>query len=236
MRVPWLMLVLVPACMAQVKMGHIHLNVSDVDAQLRFWTTQFDATPLPGGVGVQVPGMQILFNHQSPTAGTEGTGLDHFGFKVRNRDEMVAKARASGYTITRVFTGSEGFPNAYVLGPDNLRVEMQEASELTVSAVAQHLHFLVPAYWELRTWYVDTFGMTVTTRGPHISADIAGMNLTFATSKTPNNRPTRGGLIDHIAFEVGSLATYCGRPQVTCTGNTARMTDPNGVSIELTAP
>src|SRR3954454_24931606 len=79
---------------AQVTMGHVHLNVADVDAQIKFWTTQFDAKPVEGGV--EVPGMRILLNHQAPAYGSEGTALDHFGFKVHSRDEMASRARAAG--------------------------------------------------------------------------------------------------------------------------------------------
>ncbi len=227
---------------AQIAMGHIHLNVSDIDAQKKFWISQFDAKPLtrPGLEGVSVPGMLILFNKSAPTHGSEGAVLDHFGFKVRNRDEMVASCRAAGYPIPKVFTGSEGFPNAYVTGPDGLKVEMQQESSLPVRAAAQHLHYLLPGYLPLRSWYVDTFAMQATTRGPHDSADIPGMNLTFAPSKTPPDKPLKGGLIDHIGFEVVDIAAWCRKLNVPCRRNDAAgfayafLTDPEGVSIELT--
>ena len=56
--------------------------------------------------------------------------MDHFGFKVRSMPEMLAAVRAAGYTVQSEFTGAEGFPNAYFLGPDGLRVEMQEDKTL----------------------------------------------------------------------------------------------------------
>jgi catechol 2,3-dioxygenase-like lactoylglutathione lyase family enzyme len=230
-------------------MGHIHLNVTDPDAQSKFWVEMFDAKPLAraGLSGVKVPGMLILFNRKAPTHGSEGTVLDHFGFKVRSRDDMVARCRAAGYTIPKVFKGSEGFPNAYVSGPDGLKVEMQEDTSLPVRAAAQHLHFLLPDWLALRAWYVDKFSMTPTTRGPHDSADIPGMNLTFAPSKPLVYLTTAGGIIDHIGFEVRDLARYC--RHLEAAGVTldvpyrrdpvlgfasAFLTDPYGVSIELT--
>jgi catechol 2,3-dioxygenase-like lactoylglutathione lyase family enzyme len=150
----------IPSC-AQIEMGHIHLNVTDTDAQTRFWVSQFDAKPLtqPGLTGVRVPGMLILFNRAAPTHLSDATVLDHFGFKVRSRDEMVNSCRAAGYVIAKEFKGSEGFPNAYVVGPDGVNVEIQEDTSLKVRAVAQHLHFLLPDYLTLRSWYIDTFGM-----------------------------------------------------------------------------
>lgn len=212
-------------CSAQLRMGHIHLNVSDVEAQTKFWVTQFDAVAIPGGVAV--PGMQILFHRQPPTHPTLGIGLDHFGFKVHSRDDMVARAKAAGYEIGRVFKGSEGFPNAYLIGPDGIRVEVQEEEGQKERAIAQHLHYLRPDYWELRDWYIQTFGMLPSIRGPHISTDIPGINLTFAAARTPNNTPTRGGLIDHICFEAEQPGRWCQG------AGSCFLTDPAGVLIEI---
>jgi catechol 2,3-dioxygenase-like lactoylglutathione lyase family enzyme len=206
-------------------MGHIHLNVSDVEAQTRFWVTQFDATPWSGEglTGVQVNGMKILFNKAVPTHLSDKTVLDHFGFKVRSRDEMVQSCRTAGYVITKLFKGSEGFPNAYVVGPDGINVELQEDTSLKVRAVAQHMHYLLPDYLALRTWYIEKLGMTPTHRGTHDSADIPGMNLTFAPSHA-RTLGTKGGIIDHIGFEVPGQK------------ETVWMTDPAGILIELSAP
>lgn len=239
---------LVPPGDAGIAMGHIHLNVADVEAQTRFWVTQFDAKPLTreGLVGVSVPGMLILFNHAAPTHPSGATVLDHFGFKVRNRDEMVASCRAAGYVISKTFTGSEGYPNAYVIGPDGVNVELQQDTSLKVRAVAQHMHFLLPDFLPLRAWYVDTFGMKPTTRGPHDSADIPGMNLTFAPSHA-RSVGSKGGMIDHVGFEVRDLESW--RRKLEAKGIKVEvpdpgdkkpgfaslfLTDPVGTRIELT--
>ncbi len=237
-----------PSADAAIAMGHIHLNVSDVEAQTKFWVGQFDAMPIrrEGLAGVKVPGMLILFNRGAPTHSSDKTVLDHFGFKVRSRAEMVASCRAAGYEITKEFTGSEGFPNAYVAGPDGVNVELQEDTSLRLRAVAQHLHFLLPDPLPLRAWYTDTFSMQPTRRGTHDSADIPGMNLTFAPSRA-RSLPTKGGIIDHIGFEVKNLAAFCKKleaagikfdvPYTNHPGQgfaNAFLTDPRGVSIELT--
>jgi catechol 2,3-dioxygenase-like lactoylglutathione lyase family enzyme len=239
---------LAPANDAGMTMGHIHLNVSDVEAQTRFWVGQFDATPInrEGLQGVKVPGMLILFNRVAPTHAGESTVLDHFGFKVRSRDEMVAAARAAGYVVSKEFTGSEGFPNAYVIAPDGATVELQEDTSLKVRAIAQHLHFLLPDPLPLRAWYIDTFSMLPTHRGTHDSADIPGMNLTFAPSH-PRKQGTKGGVVDHIGFEVKNLEVYCRKLEASGVKldvpytnvpelgiARAFLTDPSGVYIELT--
>jgi catechol 2,3-dioxygenase-like lactoylglutathione lyase family enzyme len=237
-----------PPNAAGMSMGHLHLNVTDVEVQTRFWVGQFDAVPLrlEGLQGVRVSGMLILFNRVAPTHAGADTVLDHFGFKVRSRDEMTASCRAAGYAITKEFRGSEGFPNAYVAGPDGLIVELQEDTTLKVRAVAQHLHFLLPDPLPLRAWYADTFSMQLSHRGTHDSADIPGMNLTFAPSHA-RSLGTKGGIVDHIGFEVRNLPAYYRKLEaagvkfdVPLTTNpglgiaSAFLTDPSGVYIELT--
>jgi len=225
-----------------LEMGHLQLNVTDVEAQTKFWVSQFDARPLSikGVEGVSVPGMLILFTRATPTHLSDKTVLDHFGFKVRSRDEMVRSCRAAGYVVSKEFIGSEGFPNAYVIGPDGVNVELQEEVSLKVKAVAQHLHYLTPDYLALRAWYVDTFGMTPTHRGTHDSADIPGMNLTFAPSHA-RSIGSKGGIIDHVGFEVKGLEAFCGKLEakgvkfdVPYKDGRAFLTDPAGISIELT--
>jgi catechol 2,3-dioxygenase-like lactoylglutathione lyase family enzyme len=229
-----------------IVMGHIHLNVVDVEAQKRFFTSQFDAKPFEykGIEGVKVPGMLILFTKKPPTHPSSATVLDHFGLKVRSREEMITNARTSGYEISRVFIGSEGFANAYIVGPDGINIELREDLAQKVRAEAHHLHYYLPDFGELRTWYLAAFPMRPTTRGPHPAADIPGMNLSFSKSNA-RDLGSKGGLIDHIGFEVRDLSALCkklmdqgikvdmespselGLPH-------AFVTDPKGILIELT--
>ena len=105
---------------AGVAMGHVHLNVKDIEVQKEFWTEYFGAVPLKreGLQGVKVPGMLILFRQQAATGPCEGTTMDHFGFKVPNTAEALKHFRAGGIRVQSEFKGTEGFPNAYVIGPD----------------------------------------------------------------------------------------------------------------------
>lgn len=240
---------LAPANAAGLRMGHVHLNVSDVEAQRRFWVGQFDAKPITraGVDGVIVPGMMILFTARAPHQGSEGTVLDHFGFKVRSRDEMVQRARAAGFVVPREFKGSEGFPNAYITGPDGVKVELQEDTSLQVRAVAQHFHYLLPNPSQLRDWYVAQFSLEPTTRGPYKSADIPGVNLTFAPNRAAVDKNMKLGIIDHLGFEVRGLEAFCKKleaggvrfetPYHRLSGlevASATLIDPSGVYVELT--
>ena len=236
---------------AGVAMGHVHLNVRDVDAQKKFWIEQFAAVPLKkeGLQGVKIPGMLILMRKQAPTGPSEGTMMDHFGLKVPNTAEVVKRCRAAGYEIQREFKGTEGFPNAYIIGPDELKVEIQEDTAQTIPAMGYHLHFLNRSGDQitLRDWYAKNFGATVKKRGEHDAADIPGMNLTFGISRNPPTTGTKGRTIDHIGFEVKNLEAFCKKleadgitletpyrdiPQLGL--KIAFVTDPLGTRIELT--
>ena len=240
---------LAPPNDARVTYGHVHLNVRDIDVHKKLWVEHFGGVVVQKGplTAVKLPGMLIAFRQAAPTSGSAGTVMDHFGFKVRNLAEVLAAWRAAGYAVTREFVGAEGFPNAYLAGPDETRIELQEDTTLSVKASAYHLHFLTPDFVKLRDWYVDTFSLAPRKRGTiETTADAPGMNLSFATSPTPTVG-TKGRTIDHIGFEVTNLEAFCKKLEargikfdipyrdVPAIGlKIAYITDPSGVYIELT--
>jgi catechol 2,3-dioxygenase-like lactoylglutathione lyase family enzyme len=198
---------------AGVAMGHVHLNVKDIDVQKKFWTEQFGAVPLnkPALQGVKIPGMLMLFRQQASTGGSEGTMMDHFGVKVPSTPEALKRARAAGIKVQSEFKGTEGFPNAYIIGPDDVKIELQEDTSLTVPAIAYHLHFMNAAgdQIKLMNWYAQTFGAVIKKRGQHDAADLPGINLTFGVARNPPTTGTKGRSVDHIGFEVKNLETFC---------------------------
>ena len=240
---------LAPPNAAGITYGHVHLNVRDIEVHKKLWVEHFDGVVVQKGplVAVKLPGMLIAFRQAEPTGGSEGTVMDHFGFKVRNLAEVLRAWRAAGLAVGREFIGAEGFPNAYLMAPDGVRIEMQEDKALPVKAAAYHLHFLLADYVKLRDWYVDTFSLVPRTRGTIVTtADVPGMNLSFATSATPPVA-TKGRAIDHIGFEVTNLEAFCKKLEargvkfdvpfrnIPAIGlNIAYITDPSGVYIELT--
>ena len=240
---------LAPPNSVGVTYGHVHLNVRDIEVHKKLWVEHFGGIVVQKGplTAVKLPGMLIAFRQAAPSGGSAGTVMDHFGFKVRNLAEVLAKWRAAGYPVTQEFTGAEGFPNAYLMGPDETRIELQEDKTLPVKASAYHIHFLTPDFVKLRDWYVETFSLVPRKRGTiETTADAPGMNLSFATSKTPTVG-TRGRTIDHIGFEVKNLEAFCKKLEargikfdvayrdVPSVGlKAAFITDPSGVYIELT--
>ena len=173
--------------------------------------------------------------------------MDHFGFKVRNMADWLARWRAGGHAVDSEFTGAEGQPNAYVTLPDGVRVEMQEDQSLPVEVSGYHIHFFTPQFQDLMAWYMDIFALEQRPRGSILTTtNVPGMNLSFGNSREPT-LPTRGRAIDHIGFEVDNLEAFCNAllargvsfdvayREIPSIGlKIAFITDPSGVFIELT--
>jgi len=229
--------------------GHMHLNVSDVELHKQLWVEHFGGVLTQKGslIAVRLNGLLIAFSGREPTAGSQGSVMDHFGFKVRSMEKFLAKWRAAGYEVDSEFTGSEGQENAYVTVPDGARVELQEDQMLPVEISGYHIHFRTPDYEELLAWYIDVFGLKQRPRGTiQTTTNVPGMNLSFGTADEAL-APTQGRAIDHIGFEVDDLEALTN--QLKAKGitldtdfrvidsiqlNIAYLTDPSGVRIELT--
>jgi len=238
-----------PPNAAGITYGHVHLNVKDIEVEKKIFVDIFGGTFVQKGplATVKFPNMLVAFQQKEPTGPSEGTVMDHFGFKVRDIEQMKQAWRAAGMEVTREFTGAEGFPNAYLAGPDGLKIEMQEDKTLPAKAIPNHIHFVTPDFEKLLGWYVDTFSLVRRPRGTiQTTADAPGMNLSFQTSRTPTVA-TKGRTIDHIGFEIKNLEAFCKQleakgikfdvpyRQVPTVGlNIAYITDPSGVYIELT--
>jgi catechol 2,3-dioxygenase-like lactoylglutathione lyase family enzyme len=229
--------------------GHVHLNVADVELHKRLWVEHFGGTVTQKGslVAVRLPGLLVALSGREPTGPSQGTVMDHFGFKVRNIEEFLDKWRAAGYPADPEFTGAEGQTNAYVTVPDGIRVELQEDQMLPVEVAGYHVHFRTPDYEELLAWYVDIFGLEQRPRGSiPTTTNVPGMNLSFGTASEAL-LPTQGRAIDHIGFELDDLEAFC--EQLKAKGiefqvefreidsielKIAYIVDPSGVRIELT--
>lgn len=229
--------------------GHVHLNVSDMELHKQIWSEFFGGTVVQKGflTAVRMPNMLVALSDSAPSTGSRDTAMDHFGFKVRNIRDFLARWEAAGYEAGNIFTGAEGQDNAYVMLPDNVRVELQEDQALPVEISGYHIHFYTPQAEELLAWYTEVFGLEVRPRGSIATTTNApGMNLSFAN--TENTRlPTQGAAIDHIGFEFEDLEAFC--RELEAKGiefdityreidaielKIAFITDPAGVRIELT--
>ena len=230
--------------------GHVHLNVSDVEVHKKLWVDFFGGEVVEKGplTSVRLPNFLIALTEREPTGPMQGSVLDHFGFKVRNTAEFVRRWREAGMEVGPEFIGAEGMPNAYVMAPDGVWVELQEDPSLHVPIAGYHIHFFTPEFEELLDWYTRVFDLRVRPRGRiQTTTDVPGMNMSFGAGSVDAPAATRGRALDHIGFEVDDLEAFCRKLEAlgiefdvayreidSIEMKTAFITDPAGTYIELT--
>ena len=232
-----------PPNAAGVSMGHLHLKVRDLEAHRVFWTA-LGGTPVKvGDMHVfQFPDVLVVYDKGEPTGGTDGSVVGHVGFRVKDLQASLEKWRAAGL---KTLPGASSH-QAYVIAPDEIRIEMTEDPSLGVPIANHHIHFYTSSVEETKAWYVKMFGAKPGKRGPFEAADLPGVNLTFSQA-TGATTTTKGRALDHIGFEVKDLEAYCKKlegqgvkfdlpyKRIPSLGiSIAFLTDPWGTYIELT--
>lgn len=242
--------------------GHHHLTVTSVDAHVKFWIDALGGTrgALGTGTAAMFPRVLVLFRQGTPTGGTKGTSVNHIGFGVPDLKAAMARVRAAGFTfVTRAeapatltvaddmaYVPDQKTSIAYVMGPDDVKVELVEVKGQSTPIALHHIHYYGAKPEEMRAWYAKTFGAAPGMRGSFLAADLPGVNLTFSPT-TDAVAPTKGRVLDHVGYEVKDLEAFCAR--LTAAGVTfdrpysknaalgiglAFFTDPFGTYIELT--
>jgi glucose/arabinose dehydrogenase len=254
---------------AGVAMGHLHYRVRDVEANRKFWialggedvSARGQAWARPQGI-LKFQDVLVFLEQGDSSGGTDGSIVNHVAFRVPS----LTSIEAAGLKVARL----NGFPGvASTMTPEGERIELFEnaATNLTFAqdpgfddAVAQrhnrpqvapiafhHVHLYVPdgQVAAAKAWYVRMFGGIPGKRSNYDAVDLPGINLNFSSAPKPTV-PTKGRMLDHIAFEVRNLAAFCKRLEamgvtldVPYTKGpagvaSARLTDPWGTSIELT--
>lgn len=234
--------------------GHVHINARDVEAQTRFWTT------LGGRIVkrerltlVEFPGIYVIIRKQDPTGGTVGSGLNHFGFQVKDFAGSVARWKAAGLDWDPVVNPDVG--QGFINGPDGVRVEIYEDRSIAAPLQMHHIHLLVPDPAGAQKWYGQHFGATAGTRlgGTSLprtrfdTVNVPGSEITLSKSSGPTE-PTKGRSVDHIGFEVTDIEAFVSRlrgagietdgpvrASTDASGlRVVQITDPWGIGIEIT--
>jgi len=248
---------------APVAYGHHHINATDVAAHKRFWIDALGGRSVSIGSSnaeaVAFPEVLVLLRERAPTGGTKGSVVNHVGFETRDIRAAVGRLREMGY---RMITRGElpdsyevvddlgqrpgGNVIAFVMGPDETKVELMENRSIDHPIQLHHIHWSTPDGPAMQAWYAEHFGATPGTRIGQPAADLPGVNLTFAPTTDPVV-PTQGRVLDHIGFEVKGLRELIARLEAS--GVTmdrdytevegmgiaiAFLTDPWGTYIELT--
>jgi len=216
---------------AGVSAGHIHLYVSDVPAQQKFWATM-------GGVPVanqklemiQFPGVFILLRRGETKGGTVGSIVNHIGFVWKDLPAAMAKWQAAGYKIE-----NDGPNHGYIPGPDGIRLEFSGDSSLQVPVKINHVHFHPQDIPAMKAWYAKVLG-GVSGKCTRSGApdgidcvDVPGVSLAMSQGET-KLEPTAGRSLDHIGFEVKNLPEFLKRMEAEGVNITQGLTASNFVS------
>ena len=247
--------------------GHHHVNATNPAEHKKFWGDTLGGTVIKVGTDgreiVRMPNVLVFMREQAAKGGTKGSVHDHIGLSVPNLRQTLDKVKANGY---RNVTAAESLPGqkvngdiveigagpvsalAYILGPDDVKVEVLEMKAQQEPVKLHHIHFYGTQQTEMRDWYVKVFGATAAAAAnPNfITANLPGVGLNFSVSPAPTVA-TAGRALDHIGFEVKNLADFLKRleaqgikPSVTFRRvdalgiNIAFIVDPWGTNIELT--
>ena len=243
--------------------GHHHLAASDIPAQLKFFADTLGGTKITFGPQkidvVKFPNVFIFFRNQKPTGGTKGTTVNHIGFSVPNLRQALDRVKAGGYPIitrSEVAATQQVIDDiapvnattsiAFVMGPDEVKVELLENRQQTAPIALHHVHFFGPQNAEMRAWYEKVFGAKPRpASGTFLVADLPGVALNFSPSSEPVIG-TSGRSLEHIGFEVKDLEAFCKRLEAMGINlnmsyrraealglGVSFVTDPWGTSIDL---
>jgi catechol 2,3-dioxygenase-like lactoylglutathione lyase family enzyme len=215
---------LIAAKDAPIAYGHHHINATSIAEHTKFFADTLGGIKMEkaGRTIVKVHNALILIREQKPTGGTKGTSVDHLGFSFPNLRATVDKLKAAGYRmVTREEASSawtvkddiatmagRDLAIAFVMGPDDLKVELVEVKGQKEPIANHHLHFASPQDTEMQAWYIKVFGASNGAPGaPVLSAALPGENLAF--NKTPGAvAGTQGRVVDHIGFEIKNLPAF----------------------------
>jgi len=238
-----------PPAEGRVSNSHIHLFTKAPEVQKHFWVDVMGATASKMGPDrdmYTLPKVLVIVDKGNPTAGTEGSIVNHVGFKVRDMKDILDKVAAQHFTIQVVNPNKENPTQAFFLGPDDIRIELLADKNLATVSENHQVHFFTPDIEAMQKWYVANFGATPQSFGKVKVATLPGVTLLFSPTETPVTG-TKGRALDHIGFEVKDLegftktleasgvkldTPYRKIPQMGFA--VAFLTDPWGTRIELT--
>jgi catechol 2,3-dioxygenase-like lactoylglutathione lyase family enzyme len=236
-----------------VTMGHMHLNTRDVPAQKAFFVDALGGKVVRNGPieMVEFPGVYVLFTKADNPPTSRGSVVDHFGFTVKDMPGSIEKWRKMGLSIEPTPNPNE----VYVLGPEEMRIEVYGIPEQAVPITMNHIHWNIADIPGMQAWYDKVFGASAGQRDciaclprkvPLEEGRLAGTSLSYSRGAA-TLAGSKGRGIDHIGFEVKNLDEFVKNlvaqgirmdaavRQLPGTDlKIAFLTDPYGTYIELT--
>ena len=164
---------LAPPNEAGVTMGHVQLNVRDIEASKKFYL-QLGGTPVKVGKieGIKYPGVLFLFTKADPKGDMEGSTVNHIGFTVKDGVALFAKMKAQGVKTASNGVDAQGrVYGGYIYSPDGVKLRASIINRPTLAVPLQfdQVHFFVadpgpnggPGWSDLQKWYANMFGVKI---------------------------------------------------------------------------
>ena len=213
---------------------------------------------------VKLTDVIIVLSQGQSSGVSDGAVLNHIAFRVPSLAALEAKglkiehagpdlpgignARTPEGERIELFDSDAtnvGFtPDAGISDP----IAERHNKPIAAPIVSHHFHLYLPdeaAIAKAKDWYAKTFGGTPGKRWHYDAVDLPGININLGVAPKPA-LPMKGRMLDHIGFEVTGLEAFTKtieskgvkldvRYHKNADGIAeARLTDPWGVSIELT--
>jgi catechol 2,3-dioxygenase-like lactoylglutathione lyase family enzyme len=226
-----------------ITFGHIHINSADPSETIAFWTNIIGMSTWSRDSlnGVSTLGVLIVIARSAPSGSSAGSAIDHIGFKVPDLQPFMGKLAHTSY---KSFQPADD--QLMINGPDGVRIELSEDSSMYAPLQFDHIHFYTTRPNDVQTWYSKLFGARPGGEDHPNTRLIVG-DAALSVAHADSVSPTAGRAIDHIAFEIKDLESFCKKlaadgikfdspfqvlPQLKL--SEAFLTDPSGARIELT--
>ena len=205
--------------------GHHPVNAPNVGDHRRFWVDGLGGVPITVGTPareiVKFANVFVFLTARAPSGGTKGTTVNHVGFETPDLRRTVDRVKAAGFPVVTTaevpadYTVKDDLAQrpggnliAFVMGPDDTKIELIHNPDVAHPIVLHHIHFATPEGPAMQAWYAKTFGGRPGTRIEQPAVDLPGVNLTYGPAPAPT-AGTRGRALDHIGFEVRNLEAFC---------------------------
>ena len=228
--------------------GHFHMFVNDPEPIKKIFVEMLGGRVTATGSLelISFPGIMVVLgkSRTPPTGGSDGSTVNHVGFKVKDLAPIKAKFAAAGLTLA---LDNDRAKQIIANFPEGVRVEFTEDTALSTPIAFHHFHLSTPNQEAQRAWYVKMFGGVEGMRGAFPAAMFPAGEADFLKAPAPQ-APTKGRSLDHIGFEVKNLEAFC--KKLEAAGVTFDLTyrempalgglkiayvlDPEGTRIELT--
>ena len=148
----------------------IHLNVTDASEPERFFIeTLGGAWGTPAGKPeriIRFSNATLFLRQHAPAGGTKGTTVNHIAFGVPDIRRTVNRVKEAGFPlVTRAevptildvqddlcFMADQATFVAFMMAPDETKVEFIEIPSQTEPIRLHHIHFAAPSVPEMKAW------------------------------------------------------------------------------------